>query len=72
MYMRERRRKKPWYKSKTIWFNALCAMLVAVEAVFSVFQGVIPGNTFATLTVLMAAGNAFLRVISTGGIGGRA
>jgi len=56
---------KPWYKSKTLWFNLLVTGLVALEASFSMLQPMLPVNTYGILTVVLAVGNAFLRVISS-------
>jgi hypothetical protein len=56
---------KPWYKSKTIWFNVLIAALTALEASFGLFEGILPLNIYAVLATLLAVGNAVLRIIST-------
>jgi len=56
---------KAWWKSKTLWFNALCAALVAVEATFGAFQSVLAGNVYATISVVLAVGNAILRIVTT-------
>lgn len=55
---------KPWWKSKTIWFNIVVAGLVALEASFSMLQPILPVNTYGILTTVLAVGNAILRVIS--------
>jgi len=52
-------------RSKTIWFNAVVAGLAALEAVWSALSAVIPGNTYAWLTVVLTVGNAVLRVVTT-------
>lgn len=57
--------EKKWYTSKTLWFNLLVSGLGALEASFSVLQDVIPVNIYAVLVVVLAVGNAILRVIST-------
>jgi hypothetical protein len=56
---------KPWYKSKTIWFNIIVAGLTALEASFSMLQPNIPVNIYGILATLLAVGNAMLRIIST-------
>lgn len=56
---------KPWYKSKILWFNAVVAALVALEASFSILQPLIPANVYAVLSVVLTVGNAALRVITT-------
>lgn len=55
---------KPWYKSKTIWFNILVAGLAALEGGFSMLQPMLPVNTYAILSTILVVGNAMLRVIS--------
>lgn len=56
---------KKWYKSKTLWFNAVVAGLAALEASASVLSAVLPGNIYAWFTTALTVGNAILRVIST-------
>lgn len=58
-------RKKPWWRSKTLWFNALVGALAAAEASFGVLQPLVPANAYAVLSFLLIVGNAALRVIST-------
>ena len=55
---------KKWYKSKTLWFNLLMASLTAVEASFSLFEYIVPGNIYVIIVTSLAIGNAVLRVIS--------
>jgi len=61
----DRRRGKSIWKSKTLWFNLLCATVAAAEGAFGVFQSVLAGNVYAALAVILAVGNAVLRVITT-------
>jgi hypothetical protein len=56
---------KPWYKSKTLWFNLSIAGLAALETSFSFLQPVIPEAYYGILITVLAIGNALLRVIST-------
>jgi len=60
--------KKPWYKSRTLWFNAIVAALAALEAAFGAFETVLPGNVYAWMLALLTMGNAVLRVLTTQGI----
>ena len=60
---------KPWYRSKTIWFNAIAAAFVALEAVFHLLQPLLGPVTYPVVLVVITVGNAFLRVITTQGIG---
>lgn len=59
---------KPWYKSKTIWFNVMAAMGAAAEASLTVIQGEMNPNYFLALTIFVAGGNVVLRFISTQGL----
>lgn len=61
--------KKSWYQSKTLWFNAICASLTALEAVSGLLQPYVPVNLFLMMSVLLPVGNAFLRVVTSQGLG---
>lgn len=56
---------KKWYKSKTVLFNLLLAVLAAAEASFSLLQQYLPVNTYALLSFILTVGNVALRFIST-------
>ena len=60
---------KPWWKSKTLWCNALALMLAAAEAKLNVLQGALPGGLFTWLAFGLPVLNAALRLITTTGIG---
>ena len=60
--------KKPWYKSKTLWFNVLVAALVALEASASMIQPFLKGNVYGYGLLILTAGNAMLRIITTQGL----
>lgn len=60
--------KKPWYKSKTIWFNAICGALTALEVSMNLIQPHIPGNVYGWVLMFVTIVNGFLRVISNQGI----
>lgn len=53
--------KKKWWKSKTLWFNAVVAALAAAEASFGVLQPVLPGNVYGWISFVLTVGNAILR-----------
>jgi hypothetical protein len=59
---------KPWWKSKTLWFNALALMLATAEARLNVLQGALPGGLFTWLAFGLPVLNAALRFITTTGI----
>jgi hypothetical protein len=52
-------------RSKVMWFNAILAGLTALEAAFTIFQPMLPGNIYAYFSVALAVGNAILRVVTT-------
>lgn len=59
---------KPWYLSKTLWFNAICAALAALEANTGILQPFLPVNFYSALAVSLPIVNAVLRVITTKGL----
>lgn len=56
---------KRWYRSKTLWFNAIVLMLAAAEMQLNVLQGVLPGDVYAWLAFVLPVGNAVLRLFTT-------
>ena len=59
---------KVWWKSKTLWVNAVAAMLVALEAGTGVLRPMLPVNLYTVLAVGLPIVNALLRVITTAGV----
>lgn len=59
---------KPWWKSKTIIFNAAIAGLAALEAGAHFIQPYVPGNVFGYGVLLLTTGNAVLRIVTTQGL----
>jgi len=55
---------KPWWKSRTIRLNVIAAVLIAIEAQFSLLQPYLPGNVYAWFAVALTVLNAALRVIT--------
>lgn len=52
-------------RSRTMWFNAIVAGLIALEPVFGMLQAFLPGNVYAWASVSLVVGNAMLRVITS-------
>ena len=52
---------KPWWKSRTLWFNALVAALAALEANARLIQPYVPGNVYGWGVLILSVGNALLR-----------
>jgi hypothetical protein len=61
-------KQKAWWKSRTLWVNAMAAMLVALEAGTGVLQPLLPINLYTALAVGLPVVNALLRVITTSGV----
>lgn len=59
---------KPWWKSKTLRFNALFAALAALEASANLIQPYLPGNVYGYGLLLLTVGNAALRIVTTQGL----
>lgn len=57
--------KKPWWRSKTLWLNAIAAALVALEANSGLLQPLLPVNLYTVLAVALPVVNALLRVVTT-------
>lgn len=63
---------KPWWKSKTLWVNAVVLMLAAAESQLNVLQGVLPGGLFPWLAFTLPVANAALRFITSTAITAKA
>lgn len=59
---------KPWWKSKTLWFNAAVAGLAALEANANLIQPYVPGNVYGWGMMLLTCGNAMLRFGTNQGV----
>ena len=60
---------KSWYQSKTLWFNAIAAALVALEAGTGFLKPLLGENTYALFAVALPVVNSILRVVTKTGIG---
>lgn len=60
--------KKPWYKSKVVWFNAASAALVAIEASIHVMQDLLGPSVYLAMVGVIAAGNVILRTMTSQGL----
>lgn len=60
---------KPWYRSKTLIFNAAggaAAALPLLEGALPQLMQVLPADYYALLTAALALGNALLRLVTKG------
>lgn len=60
--------KKKWWKSKTIWLNALVAVLAVAADSVAILQPILPENFFPVVAFGLPLVNVFLRVITTQGV----
>ena len=56
---------KPWWRSKTIWFNAICTGLAAAELSLGLLQALLPVNAYAVLSFVLVVGNTVLRSVTS-------
>lgn len=56
---------KPWWHSKTLWFNAAVAALAAIEANARLIQPYVPGNVYGWGLLVLTVGNSVLRIFTT-------
>jgi hypothetical protein len=59
---------KRFYRSKTLWFNAIVLALAAAEAQLNLLKGVLPGDLYTWLAFVLPVGNAALRFITSSAI----
>ena len=55
---------KPWYQSKTILFNILAAVLVAVQALTGALQPLMSVDFYQTVAEVLPVANAMLRLLT--------
>ena len=55
---------KPWYRSRTIWFNAICTALGAAELSLGLLQAMLPVDAYAVLSFVLVVGNTVLRSLT--------
>lgn len=62
---------KKWYKSKTVWFNAISAAIVFTDGLATLLTGlikVIPPDMYPWVLFAIACTNLFLRALTSQGI----
>lgn len=59
------RKTKLWWKSKTLWFNAITACLVSLEATTDYIKPYLPDHWYVAVIIALPMINILLRLIST-------
>ena len=60
--------RKPWWRSRVMWFNTICAAVAAAEAGAGLLQPLLPVNVYALLVFALTVGNSVLRVLTNQGL----
>lgn len=58
------RTRKPWYRSRVLWINAIAVALLAAESQLNLLQQVLPGNVYQWAAFFLPVINAVLRLRS--------
>lgn len=59
---------KPWWQSRTLWFNLLAAIGTALEVSGGYLQTIVGTEAYPMIALTLAVGNSVLRVITTMGL----
>lgn len=59
---------KVWWKSRTLWFNAIAGALLSLEAVFQVLQPLLGPAVYPVALVAITVINGFLRILTSQGL----
>lgn len=60
--------RKPWWRSKTLWINALVLALAAAEQQIGTLDGLLPVDLYKLVAFGLPVLNAVLRLITTQGV----
>lgn len=60
---------KPWYTSKTLWFNSVLAFVTVIEANLGILRETMGPHAYLGLVGVIAASNAALRFVTSKKIG---
>ena len=63
--------KKAWWKSKTVWLNALVLTFGELERRLDLVQSVAPAEVYAGIAIALPVANIFLRGITSVPLGRR-
>lgn len=59
---------KPWYRSRTLWFNAAAAVLLVIEQQLGLIKPIMGAETYAAFALAVMSINAVLRVVTSMGL----
>lgn len=59
---------KPWWHSKTVWFNFIVAGCLIAEGNIEQLQGLLPANTYKVIAFGLPIVNIWLRGLATQGL----
>jgi hypothetical protein len=59
---------KPYFKSKTLWFNLAVSLLTAISSHTELLRSYMSDGGFMVVLMLVSAGNTYLRCITTQGL----
>ena len=62
--MNEDTNTKPWYQSRTMWFNAVGVTLFYFESQMHVLKDMLPATLYPWLVLLLPLGNMLLRSVT--------
>lgn len=59
---------KPWYLSKTLWFNVIVALLALAETQSALLAQVVPPALYPYVALTVAGINIVLRIVTASGL----
>lgn len=59
---------KPWWQSRTLWFNASAAVLLVIEQQLALIKPFLGNETYAVFAISVMATNAVLRTVTSMGL----
>jgi hypothetical protein len=59
---------KPWWRSRTIWLNAIAGLLAFVEVNFHLLQGELSPKAYLIYGGIVAFANVALRLVTNTGV----
>ncbi len=62
---------KAWWKSKTLWLNALVLLLATLELQLGMLREVLPVNLYALIAIALPVLNMLLRAVTKAPLGKR-